>query len=161
MCILTMGSRVTSAIRRSGRAQVEGLQPSREVVQVAAAFRASLRRFERTSERIAVESGLTPRRYLLLLMIKGALDGSERSTVADLAERLQLARHSVTGLVGRAEQAGLIRRERSASDRRVSYVRLTAEGERRLAGAFSNYETERRALMAALRVSRSAAGRRG
>ncbi len=120
------------------------------MVRATASFRASLRRFERTSEQIALERGLTPRRYLLLLMIKGAPDGSEHSTVSELAERLQLAQHTVTELVARAEDAGLIRRERSTSDGRVSYLRLTSEGERRLARAFSDLDTERRLLMAAL-----------
>lgn len=121
------------------------------MVRATAAFRASLRRFERTSERVGLERGLTPRRYLLLLMIKGAPDGSERATVGDLTDRLQLEQHTVTELVARAEAAGLIRRERSADDGRVCYLRLTAEGERRLARAFSDLDTERRALMAALR----------
>lgn len=145
---------------RSRQARDTGARPSREAVQIAAEFRASIRRFERGSERIALESGLTPRRYLLLLLIKGALDGSERATVSDLAERLQLARHTISGLIGRAASAGLVCREASANDERVSYVRLTAEGERRLALAFSDYETERHALMAALKVSRIAAGKR-
>ncbi len=131
-----------------------------ETVQATAAFRSSLRRFERISEQIALERGLTPRRYLLLLMIKGARDGSERATVSELTERLQLAQHTVTELVGRAEQAGLIRRERSGSDGRVSYLRLTAEGERRLARAFTDLDTERRTLMAALNESPSPADRK-
>ena len=54
-----------------------------------AAFRAVIRSFLRTSERLAREHGLTPRRHLLLLMIKGAPDGSEQSTVTELAERLR------------------------------------------------------------------------
>jgi DNA-binding MarR family transcriptional regulator len=89
------------------------------------------------------------------LMIKVSPDGSQRATVSELTERLQLAQHTVTELVARAEDAGLIRRERSASDGRVCYLRLTAEGERRLAGAFSGLDTERRTLMAALRDSPS------
>ena len=55
-----------------------------EAVPVAE-FRAALRGFMRTSERNARAAGLTPQRYLLLLMIKGAPDGSEQSTVTDLA----------------------------------------------------------------------------
>ena len=64
-----------------------------------AAFRAVIRSFLRTSERLAREHGLTPRRHLLLLMIKGAPDGSEQSTVTDLSARLQLAQSTVTELV--------------------------------------------------------------
>ena len=78
-----------------------------------AEFRAALRRFLRSSERIARQSGLTPQRHLLLLMIKGARDGSERSTVTELADRLQLAQSTVTELVRRAEEAGLVAREQS------------------------------------------------
>ena len=151
-----MASRVRHRKQLSTRARVEASQPSAAVVRATAAFRASLRRFEHTSEQIALERGLTPRRYQLLLMIKGSLDGSERATVSELTERLQLAQHTVTELVGRAEEAGLIYRQRSTSDRRVSYLRLTAEGERRLARAFSDLDTERRMLMAALKQSPSA-----
>src|SRR6185437_8973810 len=138
---------------KRGQAGVPHLSP--EVVQATAAFRASLRRFERTSEHVALERGLTPRRYLLLLMIKGSLDGSERATVSELTERLQLAQHTVTELVARAEDAGLITREPSARDGRVCYLRLTPEGERRLAGAFSDLDTERRRLMVVLADSPS------
>src|SRR6059058_6079343 len=95
-----------------------------------AEFRATLRRFMRRSERAARASGLTPQRYLLLLMIKGAADGSEQSTVTELAERLQLAQSTVTELVSRAEEVGLIDREQSDSDGRVTNLRLTPEGER-------------------------------
>ena len=137
--------------RTSGRGGAGVPELSPDVVRATAAFRASLRRFERTSEQIGLERGLTPRRYLLLLMIKGSLDGSERATVSELTDRLKLAQHTVTELVGRAENGGLISRERSTSDGRVCYVRLTAEGERRLARAFSDLDTERRALMAALK----------
>ena len=110
-----------------------------------------MRRFLRRTERIARKSGLTPQRYLLLLMIKGATDGSEQSTVTELADRLQLAQSTVTELVRRAEEAGLLRREQSAADGRVAHLRLTAEGERRLARSFTNNATERRKLREAFR----------
>jgi DNA-binding MarR family transcriptional regulator len=82
-------------------------------------------------------------------MIKGARDGSEQSTVTELAERLQLAQSTVTELVRRAEEAGLVERERSTADGRVAHLRLSAEGERRLARSFTSHETERRQLRAA------------
>jgi DNA-binding MarR family transcriptional regulator len=112
------------------------------VVEVAD-FREALRRFLRTSERVARQSGLTPQRYLLLLMIKGARDGSERSTVTELAQRLQLAQSTVTELVSRAEEAGLVHREQSQTDARVAHLRLTEEGERRIEAAFTGLAAER------------------
>ena len=108
-----------------------------------AEFRAALRTFLRRSERIARKSGLTPQRYLLLLMVKGAPGGDERSTVTELAQRLQLAQSTVTELVSRAEGAGLIAREQSRTDARVAHLRLTREGERRLELAFTALGTER------------------
>ena len=116
-----------------------------------AEFRAALRRFLRRSERIARKSGLTPQRHLLLLMIKGAPDGSEQSTVTELADRLQLAQSTVTELVRRAEEAGLIEREQSTADGRVAHLRLTQEGEQRLAKSFTSHAAERRELQDAFR----------
>ncbi len=113
-------------------------------------FRAALRTFLRKSEQNARRSGLTPQRYLLLLMIKGSPDGRERSTVTVLAERLQLAQSTVTELVSRAEEAGLVERAQSADDGRVAYLKLTEEGERRLTRAFTSNEQERRELRAAI-----------
>jgi len=127
-----------------------------DVVTVAD-FRSALRKFLRRSELIADACGLTPQRYLLLLMIKGAPDGSGRSTVTELADRLQLAQSTVTELVARSVDAGLIAREGSASDGRVTYLQLTDEGERRLACSFSGLETERDALYEAVGGLRPAA----
>jgi DNA-binding MarR family transcriptional regulator len=121
-----------------------------DVVAVAE-FRAALRQFLRRTERIARQSGLTPQRYLLLLMVKGAADGSEQSTVTELSDRLQLAQSTVTELVSRAEESGLIDREQSQTDARVAYLRLTEEGERRLLLAFTGLATERSNLRNAFR----------
>ena len=120
------------------------LETSR-VVEVAE-FREALRRFLRQSERVARQSGLTPQRHLLLLMIKGAPDGSGQSTVTELARRLQLAQSTVTELVSRAEEAGLVERTQSQTDARVAHLRLTPEGERRLERSFTGLMTERSQL---------------
>jgi len=125
-------------------------EPSLADVIAVADFRAALRRFLRTSERVARQSGLTPQRHLLLLMIKGAPTGREESTVTELAERLQLAQSTVTELVSRAEEAGLLEREQSQADARVAHLRLTAEGERRLLKSFTALAQERRQLAAAI-----------
>jgi len=125
---------------------VESSVPTGEVARVAD-FRAALRAFLRKAERNARKSGLTPQRYLLLLMIKGAADHSEQSTVTELADRLQLAQSTVNELVRRAEETGLVERARSSVDGRIAYLRLSAEGERRLASTFTSNETERQALL--------------
>jgi DNA-binding MarR family transcriptional regulator len=115
-----------------------------------ASLRAALRSFVADSDRMARAGGLTPQRYPLLLMIKGAPDGSERATVSELADRLRLAQNTVSELVQRAERLGLVEREPSASDARVTYLRLAAEGERRLALAFAKNESTRARLRSAI-----------
>jgi DNA-binding MarR family transcriptional regulator len=116
-----------------------------DVIEVAE-FRSALRTYLRQTERVARRSGLTPQRYLLLLMIKGAPDRSEQSTVTDLAGRLQLAQSTVTELVNRAAESGLVVREQSGRDARVAHLRLTAEGERRLQLSFTGLQAERQHL---------------
>jgi DNA-binding MarR family transcriptional regulator len=112
----------------------------------AAELRSALRRFMRRSEEIARRHGLTPNQYLLLVLIKGTPDGSERSTVTDLVERLALSQSTVTELVQRAERAGLLQREQADHDARVAHLRLTDLGEQRLGAAFTELGPERRVL---------------
>jgi DNA-binding MarR family transcriptional regulator len=123
-------------------------QPAFQVADVVAVaeFRTALRRFARRSERVARQHGLTPQRYALLLMIKGAANGQERSTVTELSDRLQLAQSTVTELVRRAEETGLLAREQSPDDARVTHLRLTPEGDRRLMLSFTELSKERAQL---------------
>ena len=116
-----------------------------DIVAVAE-FRTALRRFLRLSERVSRQYGLTPQRYHLLLMIKGARDGTQRSTVTELADRLQLAQSTVTELVRRAEEIGLVTREQSPDDARVAFLRLTPEGDKRLTDSFVELSQERAQL---------------
>jgi DNA-binding MarR family transcriptional regulator len=120
--------------------------PTLAEYQQAAELRAALRAFLRRGEQVARSHGLTPQRHLLLLMIKGAADGSEQATVGELVGRLALAQSAVTELIDRCEEAGLVVRAPSAGDGRVVLVRLTAEGERRLAATVSALRAERTAL---------------
>ncbi len=117
--------------------------PLDRIVHVAE-FRASLRAFLSASETVSRHWGLTPQRYLLLLMIKGAPDRRERLSFTALSRRLQLSRNTVTELCARAEEEGLIARERAEHDRRMVYLRLTREGERRLRGALVESDEHRR-----------------
>ncbi len=120
-----------------------------EVIRVAS-FRAALRSFLSASEHLARASGLTNQQHLLLLMIKGAADGSQQATVSELADRMKLAQNTVTELVQRTEQLGLIARERSPADARTTHLRLTPEGERRLTAAFTGHDYSRAELRRAI-----------
>jgi MarR family. len=66
--------------------------------------------------------------------------------VTQLADRLQLAQSTVTELVRRAEETGLVTREQSQDDARVAHLRLTPEGDRRLMQSFTELSAERAQL---------------
>jgi DNA-binding MarR family transcriptional regulator len=92
-------------------------------------FRTGLRRFLRWSEEQAAAVGLTPQQHQLLLAIRG-LPGAP--AVGDVADALLLRHHSAVELVDRAERAGLVERVQEPDDQRVTRLRLTREGARRL-----------------------------
>ncbi|HSS74674.1 MAG TPA: MarR family transcriptional regulator [Gaiellaceae bacterium] len=121
------------------------MEPSLPDFREAAELHAALRKFLRASERVAREEGLTPSRFMLLLMIKTTAAG--RSTVTELAERMQLTQSTVTELVTRAEAAGLVRRTQSEQDARVYWLEVTPVGNERLARAVSRNGPERRRLL--------------
>jgi DNA-binding MarR family transcriptional regulator len=70
--------------------------------------------------------------------------------VGELCKRLYLAQSTVTELVSRAVDAGLVSVTQSDLDGRVSEIRLSAEGERRLAECFVRLEDERELLRTGL-----------
>jgi DNA-binding MarR family transcriptional regulator len=108
-----------------------------------AAFRYHLGRFLQFSAAAARRAGLAPQQHQALLAIKG-FPGREQVTVGELAERLQLKHHSAVGLVDRLTDRGLVRRQRSAADRRRVLVALTARGERLLASLSASHRDELR-----------------
>jgi DNA-binding MarR family transcriptional regulator len=94
-------------------------------------FRYELRRFLRYSEQITRRHGVTPLQYQLLLQVKG-YPGRQQATIGELAERLQAKHHGAVALVSRCEEAGLIAKRPSETDRRAVLVELTTKGERLL-----------------------------
>lgn len=115
----------------------------------AAAFRTALRRFRRRTDTVAAGAGLTSQRYDLLLMIESA-GGDDGVRLTELCELLQMQQTAVTELVKRAEEAGLITRATTDEDRRVSLLRLTADGRSRLLDAFTELRGDREALATTL-----------
>jgi DNA-binding MarR family transcriptional regulator len=119
--------------------------------QAAAELRSALRRFLRHSEEVARRHELTPRQYLLLLMIKAGEATAEQATITNLVERLALTQSTITELVQRAQDAGLISRRPSPSDGRVAHLTLTPVGAKRLKAAFEELGPERERLVRTLR----------
>jgi len=116
----------------------------------AAQLREALRHFERRSDELTASNGLTTRTYQLLLMIKTARNGDGRAAPTELEERLQLRKSTVTELVLRTENRGLVRRELDRNRPRGITIRLTRTGERRLADTVRDLGDERRRLVKAL-----------
>ncbi len=113
----------------------------------AAILREALRRFSRRTELVTRANGLTPRSYLLLLMLKTGRDEAGRAGLAELEERLQLGKSTVTELVLRSEDAGLVRRELHRTRRNAISVCLTPAGARRLAKVVDALGDERKRLL--------------
>ncbi|HXB22324.1 MAG TPA: MarR family winged helix-turn-helix transcriptional regulator [Candidatus Solibacter sp.] len=93
-----------------------------------AEFRYQIRKYLRHMEEIAREVGHSPQQYQVLLAVKG-LPKDKSPTISTLAERMQLNHNSMVELVDRCEERGLLRRTRSASDRRQVTLAITPEGE--------------------------------
>jgi len=119
--------------------------------QETAELRSALRHFLRRSEEIARRHQLTPRQYLLLLMIGAKEDSPEPTTISDLVDRLALTQSTITELVQRAEEAGLVARRPSPTDGRVSYLLLTSVGAKRLRAAWEEHGPERDRLLQTFR----------
>jgi DNA-binding MarR family transcriptional regulator len=118
--------------------------PVPDELRRTAAFRSELRRFLARTEAVTADEGLTPQRYDLLLQLKAAPAG--HSTVTELGKRLHLRQTAVTELVRRAEDAGLVRRTRSAEDGRVFLLELTEDGDRRVTRVFKTLTRDRAAF---------------
>ena len=66
--------------------------------------------------------------------------------MTELVKRLHLRQTAVTELVKRAEEAGLVQRRRSDSDRRVFMLELTEDGDRRVTRVFGALRRDRAAF---------------
>jgi DNA-binding MarR family transcriptional regulator len=89
------------------------------------------RRLDRTLNcSLEQSAGISGIFFELLLRIGRSPDG--RLTMSELAQQLGLTSGGTTRLVDRVVGAGLVERESCPSDRRVQWVVLSAEGERKL-----------------------------
>jgi DNA-binding MarR family transcriptional regulator len=76
------------------------------------------------------EHDLSQGRFSILLLL--TLEPSRQLTPSELAERCNVTRGTITGLVTNLERSGYVRRVPSPESLRSLYVRLTEEGARHL-----------------------------
>lgn len=96
----------------------------------------------RMDARLRALHDLTLRDYEVLLFLSWA--PRHRLKRVDLAERVLLTQGGVTRLLTGLEHAGLVGRERSEGDARVTYARLTAAGLVRLREAAATHVADLR-----------------
>lgn len=125
---------------------------SKKQFEALSEFRYQLRRFLRFSEDAAKAAGITPLQYQLLLHVRG-FPGRDWATVGELAERLQIKHHGVVALLTRCEEAGLVSRRKSESDRREVEVHLLPLGQKHLQRLAALHEAELRSLRATFQVA--------
>jgi DNA-binding MarR family transcriptional regulator len=132
---------------------------TRELTDVITRLRRALRRSIRTD--YPWES-----RPMAQVEVLQSLRENGASRVGDLAEQLRLSQSTVSALVGKLIDAGLVSRDVDRADRRASVVDLTSEGlrdvgewdsahQRRLAAALRSLDAaDRAAVLAAVSALR-------
>jgi DNA-binding MarR family transcriptional regulator len=95
----------------------------------------SLRRIMRAadlhSQKLMKESGLTAPQ----LLVMQAIEKEGRPSTSTLARHIAVSQATMTRIVDRLERAGLVKREKSTTDKRVIHVGLTAAGRSKLDAA--------------------------
>lgn len=112
--------------------------------------------FNRLYRPMLDEIGLTYPQYLTLVVL--AHEGPQ--AVGDIGERLKLESSTLTPLLKRMERAGLVSRNRSASDERIVNIALTEAGSQlierippintAIAEAIGETEAQREVMLASL-----------
>ena len=91
-------------------------------------LRYTLRRFMDFSASAAQEEGLPAQQHQALLVIRGHR-AEDAMTIGILAERLLIAPHSATELVGRLVAAGYVLRQTDPADKRRQTLELTEKAD--------------------------------
>lgn len=85
-----------------------------------------LQGFERFSGEAVRRCGLTHAQFDII----ATLGNTPGMTYKELGDKTLITKGTLTGVIERLEQKGLVARSRSADDKRSFFVRLTAEGEK-------------------------------
>lgn len=102
----------------------------------------------RSLGRIVERSGLTLQQYNVLRILRGAHPNP--LPTLEIGERLIEQAPGITRLLDRLEQKGLVRRERSAEDRRLVHASITPDALELLAGLDADVDAADDAAMSPL-----------
>lgn len=95
------------------------------------AIRSLIRATEAGSKRLAAATGLTPSQLVVLQEVAQ----HEKTTAGAIAAAVRFGHATVTNIVDRLEQNGLVVRKRGEQDRRQVWVTITANGRSVLSAA--------------------------
>jgi DNA-binding MarR family transcriptional regulator len=95
------------------------------------AIRSLIRAAELGGKRLAAATGLTPSQLVVLQEVAR----HEKTTAGAIATAVRFGHATVTNIVDRLEQSGLVVRRRGEQDRRQVWVTITANGRSALAAA--------------------------
>lgn len=129
--------------------------PSQVELDAVVSLRVALRRFQSATDQVTRRHGLTPRQYDLLALLHGS--DLRRHTPSVIARDLRLERNTMTELVTRAAEAGLVSRTPDARDARGKHISPSEEGARRFLETVSELRPERARLLGLLREAASMA----
>ena len=80
----------------------------------------------RLTKGMASQFGLTGPQLTVIKL----LETFENLSLSSLSERIRAQNSTVTGIIDRMEREGLVRRERSTTDRRVVHIKLSDKGQK-------------------------------
>lgn len=103
-----------------------------------------LQGFERFSGEAVRDCGLTHAQFDII----ATLGNTPGMTYKELGEKTLITKGTLTGVIERLEQKGLVARERNSEDKRSFFVRLTPKGEDTFREAFPKVVAQGRDLFA-------------
>jgi MarR family 2-MHQ and catechol resistance regulon transcriptional repressor len=114
--------------RQKGGAQLDGARGIDQWVTIYKAYNAVFK----VAELVLLGQRVSLPQLHLLAILK---NGGGILTTGEIGREMVKASQTITGLVDRLEEPGLVERVFDRSDRRKTWVRMTKEGERKLAEA--------------------------
>jgi DNA-binding MarR family transcriptional regulator len=118
-----------TARQQAGQAKIGGARGMAEWITIYQAYNAI---FKLTELALLPHALSLPQIHLLGVLKKGG----GTLTTGEIGRAMVKASQTITGLVDRLEEPGLVERVFDRRDRRKTWVRLTEKGERKLAEAF-------------------------
>ncbi|MFZ1287971.1 MAG: MarR family transcriptional regulator [Candidatus Phosphoribacter sp.] len=146
---MTTSSARSDAFEASAAAKIAQTHPSADLIALRASFnlvRLSTLHMHLLESRVHRQAGWSMAGFRVMFCVWVAGDLEPR----EIARFSGLSRAAVSSVLNTLERDGLVERHRESHDRRLVTVRLTTEGESRLAAAYGQENAVERAFFAPL-----------